>query len=511
MIRARVQPVAIGFVLALTLFGAASAWLGSADSSLFWAAATAFLSVCAAAAWRWPRGTLVGAALSTLLDPVVAHRILPESVRDGPIGISEPILAVAGLVLLVRVVVRRGIDVRWQPMEPTYWLAGLFVGIGILSALVNRVPPAVAGLGIVMTVDALAMFLAWRALRPSPSHAAWAIAAIVVAGVLVGLVGIGQIVIDAQFLGFPRSEHRSEIGRITSFLGNPNIASLVIGFCLPYPLYVVARPPSSTLRWLALVASFVLVLALMLTFSRGAWLAVGAGVVLGGILFEWRTIAVFASLVVVAAMLLPILPVADPVAVAPTPAPSTRALPSEPAESSAPTPRPTPRPAIRLGGKHRLNSEESRLYFVANGLEVIRDHPVLGVGPGRYGGAVAAILGSPVHEAYGTEFGNLRTVHNFWLHLLAEVGVAGTTVFVGMIAALMIRFARAARATSGPRFVVLGGSVTALLVIVVNNGFEMLFEGNIPAVMIWLILAIGSVLTPNPRLGLLPALRPNHP
>jgi O-antigen ligase len=254
--------------------------------------------------------------------------------------------------------------------------------------------------------------------------------------------------------------------------------------------------------------SFVFVLALWLTFSRGAWLAVGIGVVVGGLLLEWRIILMFAALVLAVALLVPVLPGAETSAA--VPAASASPAPSAPATSAAPTPRPTPRPAIRLGGKHRLNSEESRLYFVANGFEVIRDHPIVGVGPGRYGGAVAAIVGSPVHERYGTEFGNLRTVHNFWLHLTAEVGVAGTAVFAGMIAAFVIRFARAARSADGATFVVLAGSVTALVVITVNNGFEMLFEGNIPAVLIWLIIAIASVMAPDPRLGLLSGTGPRR-
>ena len=488
-------------VAVLAILAAAAAWLGARSEAAFWIASAGLLLLVAYAAFRWPRAVIVGAALTTLLDPVVAARVIPGSLAGGPIGISEPILAVTGLAALASAF-RQGWRPRFRGGDPTYALLALFVAVCVLSAVVNRVPPHVAGLGILMTIDALAVFFVWRALRPSEDAAWRAIIAVVVAALVVAVIGIGQIVLDADLLGFARSQNRSDIVRITSFLGNPNIAGLVLAFCVPLPLFAAVRPLSRRTRWIWGAASFVLVLALVLTFSRGALAAVGIGMVVGGLLIDWRALALFVLLAAASFALLPILPQSEPLAVTPsaTPIPS----PAEPGATSEPTPRPTPRPAIRLGGKHRLNSEESRLYFLNNGLEVIREHPVLGVGPGRYGGAAARIFPSPVHDEYATEFGVLRTVHNFWLHLTAEVGVAGVSVFLAMVVALLVRFVRAARRAAGSRFVVLAGAATSLVVIGVNNATEMLFEGNIPAVLIWLILAIGSVLAPDPGLGLLP-------
>ena len=486
-------------VALLAILAAVAVWLGARSLAAFWIAAGGLLLLVAYAAYRWPRAAIVGAALTTLLDPVVAARVIPGSLAAGPIGISEPILAVTGLAVLASA--SKG-GLRIRTAEPTYALIGLFVAVCVLSAIVNRVPPHVAGLGIVMTIDALAIFVVWRALRPSEDAAWRAVIAVVLAALVVAIIGIGQIVLDADLLGFARSQNRSDIGRVTSFLGNPNIAGLVLAFCVPFPLFAAARPSSERMRWVWGAAGFVLVLALVLTFSRGAWAAAGIGMVVGGLLIDWRALALFVVLAAASFALLPVLPQADPVAVAPAATPI--ASPPAPEATPAPTPRPTPPPAIRLGGKHRLNSEESRLYFLNNGLEVVADHPALGVGPGRYGGAVARIFPSPVHDEYATEFGVLRTVHNFWLHLTAEVGVAGVTVFLAIVVALLVRFVRAARRSGGSRFVVLAGAATSLVVIGANNATEMLFEGNIPAVLIWLILAIGSVLAPDPALGILP-------
>ena len=90
-----------------------------------------------------------------------------------------------------------------------------------------------------------------------------------------------------------------------------------------------------------------------------------------------------------------------------------------------------------------------------------------------------------------------RTVHNFWLHLLGESGIVGTTLFIALIAALGIRFVRAARSASGVAFVVLAGTATMLVVAILNSATEMIFEGNMPSVLIWLILGVSSSLAPG--------------
>ena len=44
-----------------------------------------------------------------------------------------------------------------------------------------------------------------------------------------------------------------------------------------------------------------------------------------------------------------------------------------------------------------------RAQFVFNALPIVMDHPVAGVGPGRYGGAAADIFPTPVYAAYDTD------------------------------------------------------------------------------------------------------------
>jgi hypothetical protein len=65
-----------------------------------------------------------------------------------------------------------------------------------------------------------------------------------------------------------------------------------------------------------------------------------------------------------------------------------------------------------------------------------------------------------------------------------------------MIVGLLIRFVRGARHASGLRFVILAGTGTMLIVVSLNNVTEMIFEGNMPVLVVWLVLGIASALAP---------------
>jgi putative inorganic carbon (HCO3(-)) transporter len=466
----------VALVVALVAFGRASL-------PAFLVLAVLLLAATAYAAHVWPRTTVVGAALVTLADPSVTPRFFPEQLNLGPVGASEPLLAAAGLVVAIDAI-RRGTFADGF-RGPTFALALLFVAVAAVSALVNATPPLVARLGIFMTLDAMAIFFVWRMLPMGLRDAAWAIGAIVAAGTAAALFGIGQVLLDPNLLGFYSFVGRfGEGARITSFLGNPNMLSPVIGFTLPFALFGAVRLGRPGHRWLAGAVAFVLVLALVLTFSRGAWVAVGVGLVLGTLLLDRRALLVLVLLV----------PLAWATAVV---------MPRDLLATQGPDATPPAVPdwiGSTVDRFDDLGGGDLRIRFLTDGLRIIDDNLLLGVGPGRYGGAAATILGSPVYDEYDTQLFGFRTVHDFWLHLTGEVGVIGVAVFLTMVVALLIRFLRAARRSQGLAFILLAGAATATLVVGFNNLTEMLFEGNVPAILIWLILAIGSLLAPSPRL-----------
>ena len=434
------------------------------------------------AARRWPLPTLVASGLITLADPQLTPRILPPGFDPGPIGLSEPMLLVAGGMVAFDAL-RRGTFVA-ALRDPVLPLAGLFVALAIVSAVLNAVPPDVALLGIFMTVDAIAIYFAVRMLPLDDRAAAAGIGGVV--GVVVGaaLFGIAQVVLDPNLLGFVTDEGQfGEGDRIASFIGNPNMLAAIVGVGVPFALYGSRHLTDARWRWISRAALLVLVLALLLTFSRGAWLSVAIGCVAGALLVDWRSLPILALAIALAWGGATVMP---------------RGLLVPEAEgggSGDGSPPSIIGSAVnRLGNVTDRNDTRGR--YLSDGMRVIEDHLLLGVGPGRYGGGAATLIPSPIYKDYNVELFGYRTVHNFWLHLAGESGALGAAVFLTLVAGLLIRFVRGARESTGLRFVILGGAATMLIVVSLNSATEMIFEGNLPVLVVWLVLGIASLLAP---------------
>lgn len=443
--------------------------------------ALALLVVAGFAAWRWPMPTLVAATLVTLADEEFTPRVLPEGLSLEPIGLSEPLLLVVGTVLGVTAV-RRGTLVE-ALRDPVIAIAALWMLVALVSAVVNGVPPGVAALGIVMTVDALALFVLARTLRAGERDAGLALAGIVVTIAAIAVFGIAQVVIAPTLFGFASFTGRFGEGvRITSMIGNPNMLAAVLGVAIPFALYGSRHLSDARWRWAARIALFLLVLALLLTFSRGGWLAIGLGVAIGALLVDARSLLVFVLVVALAWGTTLVLPRNVGLTL----------LGLDADEFGGSIVGSTLDRLDSLGG-----AGDVRTRYLVDGMRIISDRPILGVGPGRYGGAAATITDSPVYEEYGATLFRFRTVHNFWLHLTGETGAIGAAVFLTMIVALILRLLLAARRLAGTALVVTGGTATLLVVASLHSVTEMIFEGNMPAFLLWLVVGIASLLAPN--------------
>ena len=469
---------------ALVVAMAAAAWVAPPALVVL---AVAALLLAGYAAHRWPVPTFVVATLAVLADAVVVPSVLPNSIQLGPIGVSEPLLAVSGVVITVDAIRRRAFVPALR--DPVLPLLIAFTAVAVVSAILNATPARVALLGIVMTVDAFAVYFLARMLPIDRRGIGAAVVAVVGMSAVVSVTGLLQILLHPDLLGFASFAGRfGEGGRITSFLGNPNMVAAVVGFTLPFPLFAARHLPIARWRRLAFAVLVLFCLALLLTFSRGAWLAVLVGALVGILVFDPRALLTLIVAVAIAWAISIVMPRNLLIAQAdlPTYFPETGA------------------PSIIDSTLDRLDevyeSRDLRMRFIREGLLVVDDNMLIGVGPGRFGGAASAIIPSPVYDEYGTGLYGFRTVHNFWLHLLGEVGAIGTAVFLTLIAGIWLRFARAARdarAAADPvGFLLLAGTATAVAISALNNATEMIFEGNFPSFVVWLVVGMVSLLAP---------------
>jgi O-antigen ligase len=443
-------------------------------------AAFAVLGVClvalvAVAAVWWPRTAVVLVVLSPIVDRYIVADVLPADLETAAHYLSEAMLLAVSLILAARALVQGRLVAAFRNPVTVALIA--FVLIAAVSAVVNGVPPLIAVVGVVFTIDAAALYFLPRFIGFSPRQSVAAMGAIGVVVLIAALLAIAQALLSPRLLGMrPVRGRFGEEVRLASLFGDPNVFGTFLVVAVPFAVLGAARLPDRRLRWLSGAIAFVLLLALWLSFSRGAWIALvlGVGVILA--LVDRRALLIGLLLAVT----------------------SFGAAVAMPRNLLVPDQR---RPNLVDSTVDRFGAiglrGDLRTLFIIQSLPIIRDHPVLGVGPGRFGGAVAFNYGTPIYEEYGFTrlFWNpaQRTVDNFWLHLLVETGVVGAAAFLAAALIPGLRILGAARRSLGWHRIVLGGMAAATAGMAVSAGTTMLLEANSIGFAFWFLLGIGTL------------------
>jgi hypothetical protein len=472
--------LALGLVVGVVL-------LARASSAAFVLFVAELMAILALATLRWPRAMLVVVVLAPIIDRFIIAPLISAQIGSVAQYFSEGLLAVVGTVLLVM-----GIrDGRVMPAlrHPATMALGAFVLLGLVSALVNGVPPLTVAAGFFYTLDAVGIFYLCRLVGFSHRQAMLAVGAVGAAVVLMALIGIGQGLLAPDILGLEVVKGRSgEAGRIGSVVRNPNALGSLIALVLPFMLFGSIRLPSVRMRWAMAAAAVVLAMALLLTYSRGSWLGVVLGTVAITLFLDRKVLLAGIGVGALAFLLVNVMPRDLLVASAPG------------------TVRPPPdfsniidTTTDRVGKVS--NGRDLRTQLVLNAIPILGDHPLLGVGPGRYGGAAADHFPSPVHRQYGTDklLRFQQTVDNFWLHLLIEAGILGAAAFTASIGLVAVGLVRGMRRAVESRYVMTAGILVSTAALCIITGTTMGLEGNTVAFMFWFVLGIGSLYGTQPE------------
>jgi len=169
-------------------------------------------------------------------------------------------------------------------------------------------------------------------------------------------------------------------GRVVSFFGNPNYLSVYLLLFIPISLGLVTETSLSNVkRWFAGIVFIACSCALLLTLSRGAWLGTIVALTLFTVLKDKR----FLVLLLIIALIIPFV-VPDYV-------------------------------IDRFKTITSINSNMDRINLWSTTIEIIRDHPILGVGIGNF---------RPVYAEYAQ--GKLMAhTHNIFLQFTVELGIPG--------------------------------------------------------------------------------------
>jgi O-antigen ligase len=365
------------------------------------------------------------------------------------IAVSQILLGVALLALLAS-------GRRWQWPPPSLWL-GLFAGWTLLALAFS--PEPAAGLPQVRKFYVL---LAWPLLcsvAPGPAHWRGLALSWVGLGTLSALWGIQQFArkwMAAQAAG--QDFYLSYVAaRITGFnshwmtFSGQLMLALLIGVAL-----LLWGGLAPRWRWAVGLCLPWMGLALALALTRGVWIATACALVY--LLWQWRRRAVFA-LAALTALLFAF-------------------GPSVLRERAVSMVRP----------KGTVDSNSHRVVTFRTGVEMIRAHPLVGVGPERVG---RELMNYVPKELLPLPEGYYAHLHNIYVHYWAERGLPAMLGIVLFLATPLVSWRRRRRTGSGETWI-LEGCTAVTGAILITGVFEHNLGDSEILMLVLSVVALGQ-------------------
>lgn len=369
--------------------------------------------------WRYPalqwwQGSRIGQLSGHLQHwgevSWLGRSLLPMSVGLAALYIALSSQAATGPLGLLLLAMGALTVVQWllcPPVpSPIHLPLGIYWGIATLATALSPVGTLAIEGWIKLTLYLLGFLLLHRIML-NPRYRNWLVAALLLTGVWVSIYGMRQVFYGAEELATwtdPNSP-LADATRVYSYLRNPN---LLAGYLIPMiPIGAIAAWAWS--GWgskvFAVLATGLNALCLVNTLSRGGWLGLlGALVVLGLLLVQWNQIVLpmklqkwalptvlgIGVLTIVSAVLF-----VEPV--------QLRVM------------------SIFAGREDSSNNFRINVWMAV--LDMIRDFPVLGIGPGNDAfNRVYPLYQNPNYSALGA--------YSVPLELTVETGATGACVYL---------------------------------------------------------------------------------
>jgi hypothetical protein len=352
-----------------------------------------------------------------------------------------PQVVASGVVLLLAIPLARHILLERQPLAvtPVFPLVFVFLAALLVAAALSKDPSASAApLTTYLTEGLLLFLIVSNAVRSTKtlSRVLWAL---ILAGSFMGTLsiyqelthsygndyaGLAQIDRFGTGGGFniaPGAEQKILRPRLGGPLGSENRYAQILAAVLPIALILTFRERKRRLRLAAAGCSLLITGGLLLSFSRGAAVAVAGTLAFMALLRELPLRHLLVTLVVVTGVIVLVVP--DYVT-------RLRSLEGVTAISSSDS---TQRPDASIVGRRTENLAAWHTFL---------DHPIVGVGPGVY------------FKEYSRQYANRlglrylqseRRGHSLYLELAADTGLIGLTAFLAMVGTPMVLLYRSAK------------------------------------------------------------------
>ena len=398
----------------------------------------------------WELAVLVLAAYG-IID-VVLRRI------SGTLGSVWDELFLMAMILLCVVkwtADRRDIRLKTSPLDLPLVM---FMGVMIFCLLVNSPDFSISLEGFRAVVQYMLWYFVVLQLVKGEDSAKAITAFFVAVVALLALYGVYQYVIGVEMpAGWTDHNEASLRTRVYSIFTSPNAFGSLLTLAAPMSVSLMAISRSWKQKAVFGCMTLCILASLAFTFSRGAWMGfiAAAGVY---VLIKDRRLLVPC---VICGLLVVVL-----------------------------VPSIGGRIAYMLSPEYIESSlRGGRLVRWLTGLEILKDYPVLGVGLGHFGGAVA--MNHDVKFIVGNQVTVAFYMDNYMLKTAVEAGLAGLAAFLALMYSVVINGLRTVRdASTSVSRELSAGILAGLCGVIVHNLVENIFEVPMMTSLFWMFAAV---------------------
>lgn len=332
----------------------------------------------------------------------------------------------------------------------------MYLILFLLAALVSGLWAAVSGLEMGMIVTGIMLYFQFAAafvIASTYKDRAALVDVILVLSLPLLLAGIFQVFWGESTSRLWLSSSENLVGnRAYGFFGSPNVFGSIVMIT-----FIAAISAWLDKRKIYYLGYLVLaVIAIALTFSRGAWLGLAAGIVTALLILNWRYVF-FAPLGALALLV-----------------PSIRQ-----------------RLSVAFSQQYMVDAAiDGRVWSLNDAIEIFKTSPLLGTGPGSYGGQTAIYYDSPVYlRGIQNGYVALAYTDNQWLQILTQTGIIGAALVGCFFVSVFVNNYR--KYLQSRKYFNLG-VLAAAVAVVVNGMFANIWEFGAVSVLAGTYLGLGA-------------------
>lgn len=292
-------------------------------------------------------------------------------------------------------------------------------------------------------VEPIGFFFLFVALARERRHVWWTVDVLVIVAAFVGRFGVGQ------FLFQQGTWDLQGVSRVSSIYPSATALSLYLSRIVPIAICLVLFLPRGPRRWGYALLLAPLGLGLILTWARGAWLGVAVGVLAVLLLGRSRKITIPLAVATALGVVL-----------------------------------------LQFGRTDSAGSAVSRLNIWSAAWQVIRDHPLFGIGLDQF-----LYLDRKEYPIPDSRFMAIAHPHNLILDVWLRLGLLGLAVFAWLlIGAYRLLWQAWRRLAPSPDRALVLALIASLTAFLVHGLVDMAFFVQDLALLFWLTLGLAATL-----------------